>query len=228
MQTILPSYEFCCSKTIIMFCSSIMKKKKLMKIHQVLNTPIDYLGEGVKIQLWQIVQNQINKVVILQALWLYLLCSGGDSETGPRDLAGTWHHPLYFPEDHCVGSQEWVFPVKENFLQFLLFDQQIWTWPTWVFYAVSNVCIITIDTQICSVQKSLVLLNLAFIRCITLLNKQWYKFDYLSDHSRQQLLLETIKSDCEVDDVDLDVNCRQVVRIGHWCCHEQPTESTQL
>lgn len=51
-----------------MFCSSIIKKKKLMKIHQVLNTPIDYLGEGVKIHMWQIVQNQINKVVILQAL----------------------------------------------------------------------------------------------------------------------------------------------------------------
>ena len=115
--------------------------------------------KGVKIKWGQIVQNQMNKVVIVQALWHYLPCSGGDSETGPRDLAGTWHHPLYFPEDHCVGSQEWVFPVKENFVQFLFFDQQIWTCPTRVFYAVSKVCISTIHTQSWSAQTSLMLIH---------------------------------------------------------------------
>lgn len=68
-----------------------------MKIHQVLNSPNYYGVKVVKIKWGQIVQNQIskvvilqvNKVVILQALWPYLLCSVGDSETGPRDLAGT-------------------------------------------------------------------------------------------------------------------------------------------
>lgn len=42
---------------------------------------------------------------------------------------------------------------------------------------------------------------------------------YLSDNSRQQLFLEAVERDREVDDVDLDVDCGEVVWVGYRSRH---------
>lgn len=54
----------------------------------------------------------------------------------------------------------------------------------------------------------------------------WPAITYLSDNSRQELFLEAIECDSKVDNVDLDVDSREIVGVGYRSRHVQP-ERTQ-
>lgn len=54
----------------------------------------------------------------------------------------------------------------------------------------------------------------------------WPAITYLSDNSRQELFLEAVECDSKVDNVDLDVDRREIVGVGYRSRHVQP-ERTQ-
>lgn len=54
----------------------------------------------------------------------------------------------------------------------------------------------------------------------------WPAITYLSDNSRQELFLEAVECDSKVDNVDLDVDRREIVGVGYRSRHVQ-SERTQ-